>query len=230
MVYKSSSGINKKHVVNLKNICKSYGNKNILSDINFFLYENEIHALIGPNGAGKTTLMRLILKLIEPTSGQINFGYENVAAALENDYLFENKTGLQNIKSFSCYFNLNMQNLDMYANLLNLKKDMDVKVQYYSKGMKRKLSIMIAIMRDTDFILLDEPTSGVDPQSRIEIRKLFGYLKGANKTILITSHDLSEIEKVCDTITILNEGHMIKKLTNKAGLDLEQEFFNALEK
>ncbi len=221
--------MDRKLVINLKDINKAYGSKKILDGIDFSLAENEIHALVGPNGAGKTTLMRIILKLIEPNSGQIDFNFKDIAAALENDYLFENKTGMENIKSFSCYFNLRMENLDMYSKLLGLENDLDTKVQHYSKGMKRKLSIMIAVMRDTDVIILDEPTSGVDPQSRIEIRKLFAHLKQNNKTILITSHDLSELEKVCDAITIVNRGRIIKKLNNSQDLDLEQEFFKALE-
>lgn len=230
MVSKSSTANSKEQVINLTNISKSYYSKQILSGINLVINENEVHALIGPNGAGKTTLVRIILGLINQTSGQKYIKYNDIAAMLENDYLFENKTGMQNINSFGSYFDIDKEKLLFYTKTLGLQDDLDKKVQYYSKGMKRKLTMMITIMRGTKLIIFDEPTSGVDPQSRIQIRKLFEILKGEGKTILVTSHDLAEIEKVCDRITILKSGTIVKQLTNDDTLtNLEEEFFKALE-
>lgn len=230
MVQQAYDKTNATKVAELTHVDKIYSGRKILSDINLVLNENEIHALIGPNGAGKTTLVRIILNLIKHSNGNVKLKYNNIAAMLENDYLFENKTGMDNIKSFGCYFDLDYDKLDEYVKYLGLSDSLNVKVQYYSKGMKRKLSILITVMRGTKFIIFDEPTSGVDPQSRIEIRKLFERLKSNGCTLLITSHDLSEIEKVCDRITILESGHIVKELTNDGSLDLEKEFFNAIGK
>lgn len=229
MVQQTRAASSQRQVVNLNSISKVYNGKKILSDINFSINKNEIHAIVGPNGAGKTTLIRTILRLIEPTSGDFYLKYDDIATMLENDYLFENRTGRENIKSFACYFPINKESLDDYVEYLGLQDDLDQKVQFYSKGMKRKLTMLICAMRGTQFMIFDEPTSGVDPQSRMEIRKLFEKLKQDGKTILITSHDLAEIEKVCDRITILNRGHVIKSLINDGNLDLEKEFFAALK-
>ncbi len=234
MVYEQSSSDNQRKIINLKNVCKCYDQKVILDQINLSIPSNSIYALIGPNGAGKTTLLRIILGLIEKSSGRIekHFSSNDISALLENDYLFANKTGRNNISDFAKYFSIDLgQNkklIDEYITCLGLQNDLDKLVQYYSKGMKRKLSILITLMRDTSFIVLDEPTSGVDPQSRIEIRKLFSLLKRQNKTVLVTSHDLAEITKVSDYISVIKSGQIIDTFENRSDIDLEKKFFEVI--
>lgn len=234
MVYEQGSSDNQRKIINMKNVCKCYDQKVILHEINLSIPSNSIYALIGLNGAGKTTLLRIILGLIEKSSGRIenHFSSNDISALLENDYLFTNKTGRNNIKDFAKYFSIylkqNANLIDEYLMCLGLENDLDKLVQYYSKGMKRKLSILITLMRDTSFIILDEPTSGVDPQSRIEIRKLFSLLKRKNKTVLVTSHDLAEITKVSDYISVIKSGKIIDTFENCPDIDLEKKFFEVI--
>lgn len=234
MVYEQSPTNNKRKIIDLKNICKNYDQKSILDNVNLSIPVNSIYALIGPNGAGKTTLLRIILGLIEKSSGKVenHFSNNDISALLENDYLFQNKTGQNNINDFAKYFSIDISKnnklIDEYITCLGLQNDLDKMVQYYSKGMKRKLSILITLMRNTSFLVLDEPTSGVDPQSRIEIRKLFSLLKNQNKTILVTSHDLAEITKVSDYISIIKSGQIIDTFKNDSDIDLEKKFFEVI--
>lgn len=234
MVYEQSPTNNKRKIIDLKNICKNYNQKSILDNVNLSIPVNSIYALIGPNGAGKTTLLRIILGLIEKSSGKVenHFSNNDISALLENDYLFQNKTGQNNINDFAKYFSIDISKnnklIDEYITCLGLQNDLDKTVQYYSKGMKRKLSILITLMRNTSFLVLDEPTSGVDPQSRIEIRKLFSLLKNQNKTILVTSHDLAEITKVSDYISIIKSGQIIDTFKNDSDIDLEKKFFEVI--
>lgn len=228
MVQQTGSNAGKRQIVNIDNINKSYDQKYILKHIRLQLYKNKITALIGPNGAGKTSLIRIMLGLIEPDSGKIECFLKDISAVLENDFLFADKTGTQNIESFQYYLGYKNTNVEDLADALGLKPHLDKKVQYYSKGMKRKLSILITLLRDTDFIIFDEPTSGIDPESRVQIRNLFLDLKNQGKTLFISTHDLVEIQKICDNIIIIREGELIKTLKNYDGLNIEDEFFKVL--
>ena len=144
---------------------------------------------------------------------------------LENDYLYEDKTGFENINIYSLYFNFSKEYYKSYADILGITDDLDRKVSTYSKGMKRKLSLLIIVLMDRDIIFLDEVTSGVDPLSRVEIRKIIKILKDQGKTIVITSHDLSEIEKVADLVTMIKDGKILfTKEVSKLGENLEDLF------
>ena len=144
---------------------------------------------------------------------------------LENDYLYEDKTGMENINIYSLYFNFRKEGYKSYADILGITDDLDRKVSTYSKGMKRKLSLLIIVLMDRDIIFLDEVTSGVDPISRVEIRKIIKILKDQGKTIVITSHDLSEIEKVADLVTMIKDGKILfTKEVSQLGEGLEDLF------
>lgn len=229
MVQKSSTSNSENQIATLNNLNKSYKDKDILKEINLSIPKNKITALIGPNGAGKTSLIRIILNLIKPSSGEVILNTKSISAVLENEFLFANKTGLENINSFKNYFNYKTDNLDFLVNALGLTNHLNKKVQYYSKGMKRKLSILITLLRDSEFTIFDEPTSGLDPESRVQLRNLFLKLKESGKTLFISTHDLDEIQKVCNNIVIINKGHIIETIENSNELNLEKEFFKSLE-
>lgn len=215
---------------------KDIGNKPIINGISIAVPKNTIYSIIGPNGAGKTTLMRLILKLMNKDEGMIYYAYgeQKLAALLENDYLYEKKTGWENILFFYGYFGggekeFYLNQAKKYVNQLQLASAIDSKVATYSKGMKRKLSLIIVLLRNMPVIILDEPTSGIDPVSRVLIRNVLLQLKEDGKTILLTSHDLSEIEKCSDYVSILKEGKVIETFRNdKDNNDLEKRFLKVI--
>lgn len=219
-MYKTKNAI---EVINLK---KTFNNRVLFDSFNLNIKANTIHAIIGPNGSGKTTLLRLITGIYQPNEGNININGK-YAMQLENDYLYDEKTGIENIKIFGKYFNFNIdKSLNSYSSQLGLTEHLSKRVSNYSKGMKRKLSLLIVILMERDIIIMDEPTSGVDPISRIEIRKLIENLKSNGKTIIITSHDLSEIEKCADDISMIKNGKLLfnKDIREIQGQSLEEIF------
>ena len=196
-----------KDIILVKNIEKNFKGKKLFCDFSFSVEKNTIHALVGPNGSGKTSLLR-ILTGIYKCQGLVEVK-GSYAMLLENDYLYEEKTGMENINIFSLYFGVDKENYIKYSDLLGITDDLSRKVSTYSKGMKRKLSLLIIILMNREIIFLDEVTSGVDPISRVEIRKIISMLKDEGKTIVITSHDLSEIEKVADKVTMIKDGKIL---------------------
>ena len=188
---------------------------------------NTIHAIIGPNGSGKTTLLRLITGVYQPKCRDNQHCREICKWSLKNDYLYEEQTGLENLRIFGKYFGFEINDRsDSYCTQLGLTEHLGKRVSTYSKGMKRKLSLLIVIMMGRDILLMDEPTSGVDPISRVEIRSLIEALKADGKTVIITSHDLSEIEKCADDVSMIKNGRLLfdKGIQEMQGQSLEEIF------
>ena len=214
----------------IKQIKKSFGvgdsRVEVLKGIDLEIERGEFCVLLGPSGSGKTTLLRLITGVYQPNAGTINIAGK-YAMQLENDYLYDEKTGLENLKIFGKYFGFEINDRsDGYCTQLGLTEHLGKRVSTYSKGMKRKLSLLIVIMMGRDILLMDEPTSGVDPISRVEIRSLIEALKADGKTVIITSHDLSEIEKCADDVSMIKNGRLLfdMGIQEMQGQSLEEIF------
>ena len=225
-----------KEIICLKDICRSFDGYTVLKNLSVSIRKNSVHALIGPNGAGKTTFLRVVANLLQHDSGNIDYKFDrhNISVMLENDYLFESKTGRQNMESYSQYWGIDLdtalKNISGFTKLLQMDGNLDKKVHKYSKGMKRKISMLIVLARNTELVIFDEPTSGIDPESRMEIRKLFDVLKDQGKTILLTSHDLSEVKKVSDYISFIKDGSILETVVNDDAIeDLEVRYFHKKE-
>lgn len=214
-----------KNIIKIRNLNKNFKEKKLFNDFSLEVEENSVHAIVGPNGSGKTSLLRILTGLYKKDSGEVMVG-GTYSMLLENDYLYEDKTGFENIKLYGLYFGFEAKNFEKYSDLLEITGDLNRKVSTYSKGMKRKLSLLIIIMMNREIIFLDEVTSGVDPISRVEIRKLIKLLKDEDKTIIITSHDLSEIEKVADRVSMIKSGKLLftKNISDIKGESLEDLF------
>lgn len=213
------------NVIEVKNMSKNFKNKKLFNNFSIEIEANTVHAIVGPNGSGKTSLLRILTGLYKEDGGQVRLKGSH-AMLLENDYLYEDKTGLENIKLYGLYFGYGLDSYQKYSNLLEITNDLGRNVSTYSKGMKRKLSLLIIVMMNREIIFLDEVTSGVDPISRVEIRKLIKLLKDEGKTIIITSHDLSEIEKVADKVSMIKSGELLftKNINEIQGESLEDLF------
>lgn len=213
------------NVIEVKNMSKNFRNKKLFNNFSLEIEANTVHALVGPNGSGKTSLLRILTDLYNEDDGQVKIKGSH-GMLLENDYLYEDKTGIENIKLYGLYFGYEPINYKKYSELLQITNDLDRKVSTYSKGMKRKLSLLIIVMMNREIIFLDEVTSGVDPISRVEIRKLIKLLKDEGKTIVITSHDLSEIEKIADKVSMIKSGELLftKNIGEIKGESLEDLF------
>lgn len=213
------------NIIEIKNMSKNFKNKKLYNDFSLEIEANTVHAIVGPNGSGKTSLLRILTGLYKEDKGSVVANGDH-AMLLENDYLYEDKTGIDNIDIYGLYFGYKGKGYKKYSDLLEITNDLDRKVSTYSKGMKRKLSLLIIVLMNRDIVFLDEATSGVDPISRVQIRDLIKILKDKGKTIVITSHDLSEIEKVADKVTMIKDAKILftKNMDDIKGESLEELF------
>lgn len=220
-------------VVSTKNLRKEYTGSGFskekitaLKNFSFNVNEGDIFGLLGPNGAGKTTLVKILLGIVYPTEGEVSiFGesiknekYKNKIGYLPENHKFPNYlTGEQVLHYFGMLSGLTSAEVksrsDEYLKIVDMEKWKKTKIKKYSKGMMQRLGIAQAMINEPDLIFLDEPTDGVDPIGRKEIRDILIGLKDKGKTIFLNSHLLSEIELICNKVAILNKGELIKEGT-----------------
>lgn len=199
-----------------------------LSEFSLRVERGEIFGLLGPNGAGKTTFIKLLLSIVFPTSGAATlFGepLSNVEVKRRIGYLPENHRyppylkGEQVLAYFGALGGIDSTRLkrktDEVLELVEMSKWRKVKMKKYSKGMMQRIGIAQALINDPDLIFLDEPTDGVDPIGRKQIRELLARLRDEGKTIFLNSHLLSEVEMICDRVAILHHGKLVKLGTVK---------------
>ncbi|HEN1000902.1 TPA: ABC transporter ATP-binding protein [Streptococcus agalactiae] len=196
----------------LYNVVKKFKNHVVLNDISFEINKGEIVGLVGKNGAGKSTLMKIISKLDTNFEGKIDevgrLGY-----FIESPKLVTNRTGLWNLKYFSYIFGnkfLIEDYFDFYQSI-EIIDFLKQKVKKYSLGMKQKLGVLIALLNNPDYVILDEPTNGMDIDSSIVfLQELKKIVKEKNIGVFISSHKLEDIELICDRIIFLNNGKLEK--------------------
>ncbi len=217
----------------------SFGKKNVqaLTELSLSVERGSIFGLLGPNGAGKTTLIKILLGITFPTSGKANILNEDISnykIKSRVGYLPENHkypsylTGGNVLKFFGKLNGLDgdifEKKIDELLELVKLSKWKNTKVRAYSKGMMQRLGLAQALINDPDLIFLDEPTDGVDPIGRKEIRDILLNLKSQSKTIFLNSHLLSEVELITDRVGILNKGKLLREGTVKEFTEKKEEF------
>ena len=199
---------------------KYYGDFHALKGVDMEVNEGQIFGLLGPNGAGKTTMLRMLVGLISPSAGNVTyFGnlslnqlgkvLPRIGCIIEEPKFYPYLSGLTNLNIASKYFpnKISDERIDDMIELVGLKGRERDKVSTYSQGMRQRLGIAQAMLNDPDLIFLDEPTNGLDPKGIIELRQLIIRLKEEfGKTVIISSHILSEIEEMADSMAIINKG------------------------
>jgi ABC-2 type transport system ATP-binding protein len=229
--------------VQTNNLTKIYysgirkNNVQALSSLNLNVDSGMIFGLLGPNGAGKTTLIKILLGITHPTSGSakiLNEDITNYRVKKRIGYLPENHryqsylTGEDVLKFFGRLSGKDDKNLDKKVDslleLVKMEKWKKTKIKNYSKGMMQRLGLAQAIINDPELIFLDEPTDGVDPIGRKEIRDLLLELKNKGKTIFLNSHLLSEVEMITDRVAILNKGILLREGTVKELTEKKEEY------
>ncbi len=224
---KSKTKMAPKVVMRLENISKHFGKFVAVDNVNLEVYEGETIGLVGPNGAGKTTTIKMIAKLLRPTSGQIlvlnkegnlqplNGNSKNLIkfGFLIDQPFFYDMTAYQILRYFARAQNYPKKKvnarIDELLELFKLSEWKHHKVNTFSKGMRQKTGIIQALLINPQIIILDEPQTGLDPKARIEIRGTIRELQGLGKTIFVASHMLHEISEVCDKIALINNGKII---------------------
>ena len=210
------------YVIETKNLTKEYNNKKVVNNINMKVEKGKIYGLLGKNGAGKTTTMKMLLNLASKTKGEILlFGsqpnkktYKKIGSIIETPGFYENLTAQENLTIISkIREDYSKEKIEETLKQVSLQDNKNKKFKDYSLGMKQRLAIASAIMHNPELLILDEPINGLDPIGIKQIRQLLKKLSQENNTsILISSHILSEIENLADTIGVMDNGILIKEL------------------
>lgn len=208
-------------LVVVKNLNKHYGKRHILKDVSFDIFKNEIVGFIGPNGAGKSTTMKCLCNLVIPDSGEIIInGYDlfkerenalrSQASLIEAPGLYRDMTGRKNLQIFAKMRDVSMERIKEMEEFTSLGSRLDVRVSAYSMGMKQRLGLGIALLSKPKFLILDEPSSGLDPKGIIDLRNtLENLIKTEDMSILFSTHQLGEIEKLANRSIYINNGKLL---------------------
>lgn len=210
-------------ILECQNLCKSFGKKQILKDVSFEIDEGDILAFIGPNGSGKTTTIKLILGLQNIDSGSVKInGYdvekdfvksiEKVGSIVENPDTYMYLSGWQNLKLVAnLYKGVTDDDLKAIVQTVGLENRIHDKVSKYSLGMRQRLGIARALINKPNLLVLDEPTNGLDPEGIKDLRILLKRLAKEGMGILISSHNLAELESFCNKVLIIDNGVILEK-------------------
>lgn len=239
-----------KACVSIQNVSKSFGKHVVLQDIELEIFEGEIFGLLGPSGAGKTTLVKELAGLDIPTRGD-NYIFQEKMPSLQlinrigymaqSDALYDDLSAKQNLQFFSELYGLRRgkqtQRIEEVMELVQLTGDTAKLVSNYSGGMKRRLSLAIALLHEPELLILDEPTVGIDPVLRKRIWKAFDDLKAQGKTLIVTTHVMDEADK-CDRLGLMRDGKLIavgtptelKEQTNSATIEEAFLVFGGVDK
>ena len=221
-------------VVSLKMAGKCYGQKWVVREASFDLYPGQIFGLVGPNGAGKTTLLKMITGLVRPSSGTVTVAsmtnrtekaeaLPSIGLVIENPPAIDHLSGLRNLQLLASIKN-RISTTEMAAALrqVGLSPEDKRPVRKYSLGMRQRLALAQAIMEKPELLILDEPTNGLDPQGIADLRNFLMQLKQEGVSILLASHLLTEVERICDEVVIIKNGHIVHRVTQKTGNEPQQ--------
>lgn len=205
-------------VLEVKNLKKKLGKREIIKDITFSVEEGEVYGFLGPNGSGKTTTIRMIVGLIKQNEGTVEIcgkdlerrreeALANVGAVVENPAIYKFLSGRENLMQIARVRKVSKEEVQELIDLVGLKDRIDDKAKRYSLGMKQRLGIAAALLGNPKLLILDEPTNGLDPSGIIEFRELIKKIAREKKVaVFVSSHILSEIEQMCDKVAFLKDG------------------------
>ncbi len=205
-----------------RNIVKKYGTKKALDNVTIEIEEPMIYGLLGPNGAGKTTLMNIIIGVLRPDSGEVLIKDKKITDPSiryvigycpQEPALYQYLSGLDNIYFYASLYSIDKKTAREkayeLAEFLGLKEYLNIKVGKYSGGMKKKLSLLISLIHDPEILILDEPTTGMDPSVRIDVWNLLLKMKREKKVVLLATHYMEEADKLADRVGIIDHGKLL---------------------
>jgi ABC-2 type transport system ATP-binding protein len=241
------------YVVELKNLRVEYGGRtssqpvNIaVNDLSLRVGRGEVFGFLGPNGAGKTTTMNVLLGFVNLTGGEARiFGVsvrdpisrQRIGYLPELTYYYRFLTAEEILRFYAKIFGIaaseTERRIDALLKLVELEHARKRPIKTYSKGMQQRVGLAQALINDPDLLILDEPTSGLDPLGRMKVREIIQRLKNEGKTVLFSSHELGEVETVCDRVAIIAQGQLkgegrVSDLIAKYQCDLEKIFLNLI--
>ena len=202
-------------ILSLKNLDKKYGKVHAVNNLSFDIQKGNVYGILGPNGSGKSTTLGIILNVVNRTSGEFSWfdgklstheALKKVGAIIERPNFYPYMTAVQNLNLICKIKGVSSDKIDEKLKIVNLFERRDSKFRTYSLGMKQRLAIASALLNDPEILILDEPTNGLDPQGIHEIRQIIKKIAANGTTILLASHLLDEVEKVCSHVVVIRKG------------------------
>jgi len=233
--------------ITLSNVCKSFDKTAVIKNMSFTVNSGEIICLLGPSGSGKTTTIRLLIGAIAADSGEIKFDditvpnlelLKRIGFMPQNDAMYDDLSGEDNLKFFAELYGMKhdevIKRIDEVLKLVDLEQDRKKFVRNYSGGMKKRLSLAVALFHEPDILLLDEPTVGIDPVLRRTIWDQFKEIKKQGRTLIVSTHVMEEVYE-CDRAALIYNGKLINcdkmgdLLAKTKSGKVEELFFMAAE-
>jgi ABC-2 type transport system ATP-binding protein len=205
-------------ILSIKNLSKRYGSIRALKNISFEIEKGNVYGILGPNGSGKSTTLGIVLNVVNRTSGEYSWfsgkmetheALKKVGAIIERPNFYPYMTAEENLKLVCKIKNINYSKIDEKLELVGLNERKKSKFSTFSLGMKQRLAIASALLNDPEILILDEPTNGLDPQGIHQIRDIIKQIAAKGTTILLASHLLDEVEKVCSHVVVLRKGEIL---------------------
>lgn len=202
-------------ILSLKNLHKKFGAIHAVNDLSFDIKKGNVYGILGPNGSGKSTTLGIILNVVNKTSGSFSWydgnltthqALKKVGAIIERPNFYPYMTAIQNLELVCKIKGVSFTKIEEKLKIVNLYERRKSKFSTFSLGMKQRLAIASALLNDPEILILDEPTNGLDPQGIHEIRVLIKEIAQTGTTILLASHLLDEVEKVCSHVVVIREG------------------------
>lgn len=202
-------------ILTLKNLHKKYGRIHAVNDLSFDIKKGNVYGILGPNGSGKSTTLGIILNVVNKSSGEFSWfdgsvstheALKRVGAIIERPNFYPYMSAVENLKLVCKIKGISYDKIDEKLKAVNLYKRRNSKFKTFSLGMKQRLAIASALLNDPEILILDEPTNGLDPQGIHEIRSIIKTIASQGTTILLASHLLDEVEKVCSHVVVIREG------------------------
>ncbi|MES0491504.1 MAG: ABC transporter ATP-binding protein [Leptospirales bacterium] len=227
-------------MITFKNVTKTFNGKNAIKNISFNIQQGKATAIIGPNGSGKTTIINLILGFLKADSGDVLFQEESawgnrtnvnrqIGVVQENPSFYPSMSAEQNLKFFAQLFEVSEDNIPRVLKATGMDKHPDKRFSQYSMGMKQRLNISYSMLHDPEIYIFDEPTNGLDPVGIADIREIIQKFVQDGKTVILCSHLLAEVEKICQEVIIVKNGLLIedtditKDITKKYDFELKYD-------
>jgi ABC-2 type transport system ATP-binding protein len=210
-------------IVETHSLTKRYGSGVLAVDsVDMSVRRGEVYGFLGPNGAGKTTTLRMLVGLIRPTSGTVTVvghapgdpaGLAKIGSLIEGPGFYPYLSGRENLRVVADLVGVSHKHVEEILDLVDLGSRAGRKFSTYSTGMKQRVGVAAALLKDPELVILDEPSNGLDPQGMAEMRKLIKDISHSDRTVLISSHLLGEVEQICDRVGVISNGRLVTQST-----------------
>jgi ABC-type multidrug transport system ATPase subunit len=210
-------------IVETHGLTKRFGSGVLAVDsVNMNVRRGEVYGFLGPNGAGKTTTLRMLVGLIRPTSGTATVaghapgdpaGLKRIGSLIESPGFYPYLSGRENLRVVADLAAVDQKRVNEVLDIVELSSRAHRKFGTYSTGMKQRLGVAASLLKDPELLILDEPTNGLDPQGMAEMRKLIKDIGQADRTVLLSSHLLGEVEQICDRVGVISNGNLVRQST-----------------